>query len=505
MLERQEIDALLISALYGELSPAEESRLAAHFEAHPADKTALAALTSTREAVRESRILQVQVEPPQSVSALLMQEAARRAPTPPEKEGWFARFTRSFMAHPAMAAAMMLVVVLGVATFVRNRKGDEMVENHAPASAERAKLESEGSAALATPPSQDSFPDASVAQGQVGAGSGSAAAGSDAYAVSLADDTAAKNAETVKADELAQDRQRRDLRNVAEPQIKVAGTKGKDAPPAAQDAKKSGAKAPTGAMELRRPDPSPKELDDTISSADYERLSKEQSVNAITPPSAGPGGVSGGGAVAGRGDNGGYAVPPPAGNTATGSTTATVTQKVPPADPSNNAKAPDAKPTDTRATTTSPAPQAPSRVTASPPRNQGAAPATPAPPPPAKTEQTAEKPRAAAPAEDKSANDPQLAWAREQHNAIIGRVRAGDCKGAANLALGLWNRDPAYYQQNVATDRSVKDCQVYISQALDRDASERAERSKAAKQQQRQNEPAKRSDSPKASAIDSAK
>ena len=107
MLERQEIDALLISALYGELTPSEESRLAAHFEAHPADKTALATLTSTRDAVRESRILKVQVDPPQSITAVILQEAARRAPKKreEEREGWFARLAKAFMAHPAMAAA----------------------------------------------------------------------------------------------------------------------------------------------------------------------------------------------------------------------------------------------------------------------------------------------------------------------------------------------------------------------------------------------------------------
>ena len=32
MVERQDIDALLISALYGELTPSEETRLAAHLE-----------------------------------------------------------------------------------------------------------------------------------------------------------------------------------------------------------------------------------------------------------------------------------------------------------------------------------------------------------------------------------------------------------------------------------------------------------------------------------------
>src|ERR1044071_7491259 len=81
MVERQDIDALLISALYGELTPpAEESRLAQHLESHPADRTALDDLTRAREVLHQSRILAFQYEPPQSISALLLQEAARRAP-----------------------------------------------------------------------------------------------------------------------------------------------------------------------------------------------------------------------------------------------------------------------------------------------------------------------------------------------------------------------------------------------------------------------------------------
>src|SRR4051794_11437357 len=113
----QDIDALLIGALYGELTPADEARLAAHLESHPADKTALDDLKSARERVRESRFLEAQTEPPQAISAMLLQEAARRAPRKAvateggERESWFHRFVRSFAAHPAMAAAAMLVVV----------------------------------------------------------------------------------------------------------------------------------------------------------------------------------------------------------------------------------------------------------------------------------------------------------------------------------------------------------------------------------------------------------
>jgi hypothetical protein len=133
MLDRQDIDALLIGALYGELTPADEARLQTHLESHPTDKNALADLTSARNAVRESRFLTVQLEPPQAVSALLLQEASRRAPAKvaskdDAKEGWFQRFVASFARHPAWAAAAMMVLVVGVAGTMYLRGGDKFAD-----------------------------------------------------------------------------------------------------------------------------------------------------------------------------------------------------------------------------------------------------------------------------------------------------------------------------------------------------------------------------------------
>ncbi|MFT3696464.1 MAG: hypothetical protein QM831_25210 [Kofleriaceae bacterium] len=120
MIEREDIDALLVGALYGELDAAEQARLDEHLVSHPADASALDELKAVRGRVTSSRIFEVQAEPPQHVSALLLQEAARRAPAKPRvvderSEGWFARFVKSFVAHPAMAAAATLVLVVGVA------------------------------------------------------------------------------------------------------------------------------------------------------------------------------------------------------------------------------------------------------------------------------------------------------------------------------------------------------------------------------------------------------
>ena len=140
MVDRQDIDALLVSALYGELTPADEARLAAHLESHPTDRTALADLTRARTAVRESRILDVQIDPPQSVSALLLQEAARRAPrkVDSEKRSWFQRLMLGLVAHPAMAAAAMLVVVVGVAGTMYARHGADAFTDQTVASSQVA-------------------------------------------------------------------------------------------------------------------------------------------------------------------------------------------------------------------------------------------------------------------------------------------------------------------------------------------------------------------------------
>ena len=126
MVDRTDLDALLIGALYGELTPADEARLTAHLASHPADRTALEDLTHTRDAVRASGLHAVWLEPPQAVSARVLQEAARRAPA--AQASWFHRFVRSLTAHPALAAAMTIVLVAGVASTLYVRRADKFGE-----------------------------------------------------------------------------------------------------------------------------------------------------------------------------------------------------------------------------------------------------------------------------------------------------------------------------------------------------------------------------------------
>ena len=491
MLESQEIDALLISALYGELTPAEETRLEAHLGSHPADRMALAALTSTREVLRSSRILQVQLDPPQSVSALLMQEAARRAPKAEEREGWFARLARSFMAHPAMAAAAMLVVVVGVVTLVQTRKGDQFTET-AP-----AQSQSVGAKASTTDqtiePAKDHAGDRldeGVRGGEAGSNvaSGSAAFGGDTnagYRVSLAESDGRQRkleAETaeVKKGQVAKQDPTATPRDVSG----VADTKAKNAKAGIAN------KPPSGAyMELRSAEPTVKDFESNANGEAQGRtyatptddLAKENvnaNVNAVTP---GPGlGASGGNTT-----------------TATAPTTAPRGKAAPGMTKPTSPKAPDSQV---------------SRDVDASPRNQPApvrnSPPPPPPAPPAKVVVTTGSAsggsaKAVAPAEDRSANDPQLAWAREQHTAIIAHVRSRDCKGAASIAVVLSNRDLGYYMQNVASDRSVKECLAYIDNAREKDQEQRAERSKPA-QKRTTNEPAKKAADQPAATTDAA-
>jgi anti-sigma factor RsiW len=129
MADRTDIDALLVSSLYGELTPADEARLAAHLESHPADRTALADLGQTRARVRDHQPLVAQLEPPQSISARLLQEAARVAPKVSQRgrddAGWFLRLARPLLAHPAMASAAMFALVVGVAGALYVRHGQQ--------------------------------------------------------------------------------------------------------------------------------------------------------------------------------------------------------------------------------------------------------------------------------------------------------------------------------------------------------------------------------------------
>jgi len=410
MLERQDIDALLVGALYGELSSTEQAQLTAHLESHPADRNALDDLKAVRERFTSSRIFEVQLEPPQSVSALLLQEAARRAPkqvlAADKKESWFDRFVRSFIAHPAMAAAATLVLVLGVAGTVYLNGGDtaqpRIAQSETKLALDRAGAPAEGSWGSATmggetntavaamdpnaqPAATPTTPPAD--QGAAGAGDSFKR---DSVAVGLAEDKIAKTGVA------SANGARRDQIGFADDQKQEA----------AHHAAAPTKAAPKGRyVEVPKAAPQPKDLDNEAQyAADKDVVAKnDRAEESRNRGAAGPGG----------------------GGMASGAV----------------------------------APTAPSATLAQQDR-----PAAP-PPPPVTT--------AAEPPAQKPKPDTNFAWAKDQHAKIIALVKDGKCSAAVPLAATLKTRAPDYYATNVATDRSLKSCMQYVNDSTTERAAEK--------------------------------
>ncbi|HEX2691423.1 MAG TPA: hypothetical protein VHN14_32650 [Kofleriaceae bacterium] len=536
MTDRVDIDALLISALYGELTPAEEARLAAHLESHPADRTALADLSETRTAIRESRILSVQFDPPQSVSALLLQEAARRAPRPErEAMGWFHRFTRSFLIHPAMAAAAMFVVVVGVAGTMYMRRGDQFAETAAPvAGPEEARAQAidkdKASAVAAAAQAENAPAVAAQAQAHTGqvsddknrgvAGEPDSRAGSDSYRVGLEESPGQPappaTAATPPMEQVAQDDRQAPAGRARASTIASSDNERDDeaneakrgeakerpldlpAKPAAPMPAKVATKGNAG-IELRSPEMMPKDLDNEAdrkavkvakkdaarrdlgdTDTGRDRVSKFSDDKLAQAPGAAPAGGGGATAVPGMmpqqnhaAASGPAADPAPAiaSNAATGSSTGSSVGA--------KSKAP-AKPTPRPAP-----PQGIAQSSQPPPLAPPPAPTAAAEPPSLQRDnrRLADKTALgdAKPTEpkaekaDKPAEDKALIdWAQKQRDQVLAFVKSNNCRAAANAAVAIYNRVPGYYTANIETDRLIKPCIAYVNTEREREDRSRA-------------------------------
>ena len=503
MADRTDIDALLIGALYGELTPADEARLTAHLESHPADRTALADLTRTREAVRGSRLLAFQAEPPQAISALLLREASRRAPRPErETTGWFQRFTRSFMAHPAMAAAATVVLVASVAGTFYLRGDDQLAvpvpkadtattsslapgpapgASADPTSADRPSTEQPMAPATAppatAPPAVAAEPAPQVQQNTAPL-AGSAGAGS--YRVRL-DDEAGR----------AEDAQRKQMVVVPSQAGKgEAVVGGKDAvPPAASPARAKMVKKPAS-IEVRTPERriEPKELGDADDTGDLAKRNDRR--DGAGAPVAQQRSHAGGGGPTGAASAPAPASPPAAAamaDQAPSPADATAGQRETAADAKKAAK-----PSPVAATPPPPPPPAPRPAPAASSNEDSSAPssrrerglakeAKPARPvaPVAREDKAdaADKATSDKAANDKAADDRALLdWARKRKDQVIALVGSNNCRAAASAAGEIYHRAPDYYAANVVTDRSIRPCLAYLNSERDRQ-----ERAKAAK------------------------
>jgi hypothetical protein len=436
-MDRLDIDALLIGALYGELTPADEARLTAHLESHPGDRGALDDLKVARAAVRESRIFELQAEPPQAISALLLQEAHRRAPkrvvssTGEEQESWFFRFTRVFMAHPAMAAAAMLVVVVGVFGVMRANKQDaaQVAEREYSPAEQLDKadetLKNEAAPTPAAEPASGSAAAMAMDPAQAPADEGGDR--KDSYRVGLDDPT-----------------RRRDSADREE----AAKTAGK-----LQRAEQANKKSK--GMIVTTPQPQPKELDAprpkaaTKAPARSSSLAKGDYADDLDGVAVGTAGGAGGAAAPRAGAG--------AGVSANDSGLSAPQGKF-------------AQPTAPSAAAPTPAPPPPSVATSTPTTKK-----------PTAAKEAQEKPaeskaESAAPAKDNSL----IAWAKSEHNRTVALANKGDCIAAAKLAVVVQNRAPDYYTQYMSTDRALKRCQAYIAQERDAEA-ERTGKARAQK------------------------
>ena len=140
MLECNQIDGLMMDWLYDELDPASAARVADHVEACDRCTAEAGAIRRTREAFQSLS----DAEPPAAVSAILLHEAARRAPAAaaeaharpaaadsPSSSGSLGQRLRAWLRplflHPAAAAVCTLVLVAGVAGTLYVRHGWDMM------------------------------------------------------------------------------------------------------------------------------------------------------------------------------------------------------------------------------------------------------------------------------------------------------------------------------------------------------------------------------------------
>jgi hypothetical protein len=418
-MDRQDIDALLIGALYGELTPAEEARLAAHLESHPTDRGALDDLKVARQAVHDSRIFAVQLEPAQHVSALLLQEAHRRAPRravaddgQPARDGWFYRFARSFMAHPAMAAAAMLVLVLGGAGIVYMKKGDQFVE-YQPSSS--VTDNTAGGAPAAEAPSDEPKPEPAL-EAQTGA----------AYNADLYEGAAGEDRDGARDSKLDQAADASERRRELEQKR-----------PAEESAQQA---APARGIAVGTAKGAPKDLPAAKESAAPAKRKARSDLGF------------------GAADDDGMA--PSGGAAAGGSKSGSI-----------STDAVDRAASETRYAQPPP-----------PARPSSAAPSAPAPTTTAAPQKKAEAISAGAAADAAPAqrDDALIAWAKSEHKRAVALAAKGDCTAAAKVALGVSNRASDYYAQFMSTDRALRSCATYINAERDRDA-ERSGKTRAQK------------------------
>jgi anti-sigma factor RsiW len=138
MMQCNDISELMMDYLYQELDGSQAEAFRSHLVGCNRCNAELEAFQRTRTAMRELP----EAEPSQAVTARLLHEAAKRAPRPAQEEesggllSWFAGLFRPLVAHPGWAAAASLIMVLGVAGYLKlTGKVDERSQDNPAATA----------------------------------------------------------------------------------------------------------------------------------------------------------------------------------------------------------------------------------------------------------------------------------------------------------------------------------------------------------------------------------
>ncbi|HEU5059383.1 MAG TPA: anti-sigma factor [Kofleriaceae bacterium] len=238
MLDCSKIDELMMDWLYQELDESSSKRIAEHVEGCPRCSAEASALQRTRAAFRDLS----PVEPPSALSAILLHEAARRAPAvavaaPRAADsgvGFWARLRawfRPIALHPAAAAVATLVLIAGVAGTLYVRHGDEMTDTRDLVSPPATAADSN---AAASTPAEEPAPSLDIPVAPAATATPEPAADDEAPADGFAADVLGADAQAELSRELAEHR----LESMAKEGARQFALEKKAPPPAKKKSRK---------------------------------------------------------------------------------------------------------------------------------------------------------------------------------------------------------------------------------------------------------------------------
>lgn len=455
MSECKDIDALMIDWLYGELDESQEAPFDDHVATCARCRAELDSLKETRDAMRDLP----EEDPPPALSAILLHEAAKRAPAPARGRAaravavdsrpgifeWLAGLLRPLVQHPAAAAVATLVLVAGVAGSLYLRGAHDVAEPLAITDEEVAgERTAQSETAAAAAPAEDP---ALEGRGELAS---KRAEDRKSYAVQLADegdsdywsDTA--TAKEKSLDDGLMHKADTSFRNANEPPAVVEEAQKQPQRTARMRARKGTAPAGSGGAAAAAPldftanavsgaDPlvQLEESEGYAKAPDAERANEDKLVLSQTSSGEVSGGLAGP-RVDSNADRRVAGKPRPAKKSAA---------KAKPTAKSERRLAKDA-PNRSHVQVTSPV--APN---AAPP------PAEPAGSQSYRVYRDAKK---------------ELEWAKTEQRKLSKALSTQRCREAAKIANDILDRNPDFYYDKVAGTKSIKRCQWYVDNEQER-------------------------------------